>query len=100
MKIEHPEKFQFAREIDKNYYKEEAKKFYSVGIEGLTNEERDKFWRVYHMEFNRLNDDFDYMCKVLHFDTEKKLFKDNYGKWFDELKEFYRRSKYYKTEIV
>jgi len=80
---------------EREYYKEEAKKYYtSPGSEGLLQEERNKFFRVYNMEYEKLND-FEYMCKIMRYVQNGKgewCFKHDDSKWFDELKYFYKNS--------
>jgi len=81
----------YIKERDKEVYKREAINYFQDGLEGLYEDERDKFHRFFKYEFDKLNN-YDYMCKVLHFDLIKGKFIDNPGKWFDELKEFNRRT--------
>lgn len=93
MNVERTNAPSIIKDRDKNLYKQEAIKYFrDVGFNGLTEDEQGKFKRFFDFEFSKLSRDFDYMCKVLHFDTEKQSFIDNQGRWFDELKEFHRRT--------
>ena len=76
---------------DKEFYKKEAISYCQNGLQGLSEDEKVKFKMYFDNEFDRLRN-IDYMCKVLHFNASKECFIDNQGKWFDELKEFNRRT--------
>ena len=75
------------------FYMDEAKKYFcDSGFEVLTKEELDLFWQTFHFETKKLKDNFEYMCKVLHYDSGNSQFSKEEPHWHDALRRYYKGS--------
>lgn len=66
-------------------------KDYYCFVVGLDKEEIQIFWNNFNHEINRLGDSFFYMCNVLHFNSNKGIFKSGNEDFFGDLARFNKK---------